>query len=84
MYRTTKKYDAPSSVTYDNYFNHQISERNRTLFAASTTYFKNNLVGNHSFKVGAEYAATQFPSVNFTTGTPSDPSFCPTGLRNLA
>jgi outer membrane receptor protein involved in Fe transport len=65
------------SVAYDNYNNAQGSERNRNQLGASGTYFLANLVGNHQIKAGADYETTDFPSYNFTTGTPTNPAFCP-------
>lgn len=68
------------NVLYDNNNNFQSGDRNRNLAGLSTTYYASNLGGSHVFKVGADADETFFPSLNFTTGTPSDPSFCPTGL----
>jgi outer membrane receptor protein involved in Fe transport len=68
------------NVTYDNFNNYQKSDRDRNLAGLQTTYYVSNLGGSHVFKVGADADKTFFPSVNFTTGTPSDPSFCPAGL----
>jgi hypothetical protein len=67
-------------VFYDNYNNYQKSDRDRDLIGASVTYYVGELAGSHEFKVGADADQTEAPSVNFTTGTPSDPSFCPAGL----
>ena len=69
------------SVTYDNYFNYQKSDRDRNLAGISTTYYASELAGSHAFKIGADADKTFFPSVNITTGSPSDPSFCPAGLN---
>jgi outer membrane receptor protein involved in Fe transport len=66
------------SVRYDAFNNYQSSDRNRTLLALSTTYFFQG-AGDHQVKIGGDGDRTYFPSVNFTTGTPSDPSFCPSG-----
>ncbi|HVE66172.1 MAG TPA: TonB-dependent receptor, partial [Thermoanaerobaculia bacterium] len=68
------------SVVYDNYNNFQNTDRNRDLIGVSTTYYVGNLAGSHEFKVGADADQTEAPSINFTTGSPSDPSFCPPGL----
>lgn len=65
-------------VRYDAFDNYQSSDRNRTLLALSTTYFFQG-AGDHQLKIGGDGDRTYFPSVNFTTGTPSDPSFCPAG-----
>jgi outer membrane receptor protein involved in Fe transport len=67
------------SVVYDAFNNYQASDRNRNLLGVSTTYFFQGL-GDHQLKFGGDADRTYFPSVNFTTGTPSDPSFCPAGL----
>lgn len=64
------------SVTYDNYLNHQRGDRNRTLGGLSTTYFVSDFMGNHQIKAGYDMDRTTFPSFNWTTGTPSDPSLC--------
>jgi len=65
------------NVTYDNYSNNQGGDRNRDLGGISTTYFVGNLLGNHQIKVGFDTDSNEFPQWNYTTGTPSDPSFCP-------
>jgi len=67
------------NVRYDAYQNFQSSDRNRSALGLSSTYFF-EAAGSHSIKVGADGDRTTFPSVNFLTGTPTDPSFCPTGL----
>ncbi len=66
------------NVTYDNFNNHQSSDRNRWLGGISTQYFLSNFMGSHQLKVGYDMDYTVFPSFNFLTGTPSDPSLCPT------
>jgi outer membrane receptor protein involved in Fe transport len=68
------------NVVYDNATNFQRSDRDRNLGGIQTTYYVNDLAGNHAFKVGFDADKTFFKSVNFTTGTPTDPSFCPSGL----
>ncbi len=68
------------SVIYDNNTNYQNSDRDRNLGGISTTFYVQDLAGSHAFKVGADADKTFFKAVNFTTGTPSDPSFCPSGL----
>jgi len=68
------------NVIYDNNTNYQKSDRNRNLAGLQTTYYLSNLGGSHVFKVGADADKTFFPSVNFATGTPTDPTFCPAGL----
>ena len=69
------------SVIYDNNTNYQKSDRDRNLGGIQTTYYLNDVAGNHAFKVGFDADKTFFKSVNITTGTPSDPSFCPAGLQ---
>ena len=71
---------AGSGVVYDNAVNYQISDRDRNLGGIQTTYYVSNLAGSHAFKVGFDLDKTFFKSVNITTGTPTDPSFCPSGL----
>lgn len=67
------------NVVYDAFNNFQSSDRNRNLLGVSTNYYFQGF-GDHQVKVGGDADRTYFPSVNFLTGTPSDPSFCPTGL----
>ncbi|MDQ6893228.1 MAG: TonB-dependent receptor [Acidobacteriota bacterium] len=67
------------NVRYDAYSNFQSSERNRNALSLSTSYFVEG-AGSHTLKFGADADKTFFPSVNFTTGTPTSPSLCPTGL----
>ena len=69
-----------TGVIYDGYSNSQGGPRNRKLIGFNTTYFLSDLVGNHQFKLGVDVDRLKFPSYNYTTGTPSDPSFCPAGL----
>jgi hypothetical protein len=64
-------------VWYDNYTNNQGGPRKRTLGGLSSTYFLSDALGNHQIKAGYDMDKTEFPSWNYTTGTPSDPSFCP-------
>lgn len=64
-------------VWYDNYTNNQGGPRKRTLGGLSTTYFISDFLGNHQIKAGYDMDKTDYPSWNYTTGTPSDPSFCP-------
>lgn len=63
------------SVYYDNYNNYQTSDRNRNILGLSSAYFL-SAAGTHELKVGFDADRTEFPSTNFSTGTPSDPSFC--------
>ena len=65
------------NVVYDSYQNNQGGDRDRDLGGISTTYFVGNLLGNHQLKAGFDTDSTKFPQWNYTTGTPSDPSFCP-------
>jgi outer membrane receptor protein involved in Fe transport len=67
------------NVRYDAYQNFQSSDRNRSALGLSTTYFF-EAGGSHTIKMGADGDRTTFPSVNFLTGTPTDPSLCPAGL----
>lgn len=68
-----------SGVAYDNFNNFQTSDRDRTQFGGAATIFLTGMGGNHQIKIGADGEKTKFPSSNFTTGTPSNPAFCPTG-----
>jgi len=67
------------NVRYDAFQNYQFSDRNRNFLGLSSTYFFEGL-GSHSIKVGGDADKTFFPSVNFLTGTPTDPGMCPSGL----
>lgn len=69
-----------TGVVYGGYSNSQGGPRNRKLIGANTSYFLADFVGNHQFKTGFDIDNTKYPSYSFTTGTPTDPSFCPTGL----
>ncbi|MBK8594063.1 MAG: TonB-dependent receptor [Holophagales bacterium] len=69
-----------SNVRYDNASNYQTSVRIRDQVGASSTYYLSGGIGTHEFKAGLDYEKTSAVGVNFTTGTPSDPTFCPTGL----
>jgi outer membrane receptor protein involved in Fe transport len=66
-------------VVYDAFNNFQSSDRNRNLLGVSTNYYFQGF-GDHQVKVGGDADRTYFPSINITTGTPTDPSFCPTGF----
>jgi len=57
-------------ITYsrNNYYNAQYSERDRKEALFSLTYFKNNLVGDHTFKFGGEYHDVLFGWYSFTPG----------------
>jgi hypothetical protein len=68
------------SVSYDNFNNYQKSDRDRNVGGLQTTYYLSEVAGSHVFKLGGDTDRTYFPSVNITTGTPSDPSLCPAGL----
>ena len=67
------------NVRYDAFSNFQSSDRNRNALGLSTTYFFEG-AGSHTIKVGVDGDKTFFPSVNFLTGTPTDPALCPTGF----
>ncbi|MBK9088372.1 MAG: TonB-dependent receptor [Holophagales bacterium] len=69
-----------TGVVYGGYSNSQGGPRNRKLIGANTSYFLADFAGNHQFKTGFDIDNTKYPSYNFTTGTPTDPSFCPTGF----
>ena len=69
-----------TGVVYDSYSNAQGGPRTRKLIGASSSVFLDDVLGNHQLKAGVDLDRLDFPSYNFTTGTPSDPSFCPAGL----
>lgn len=69
-----------SNVRYDNASNYQTSERVRDQAGFNSTYYLAKALGTHELKAGFDWEHTSAVGVNFTTGTPSDPSFCPTGL----
>lgn len=66
-------------VYYDNYYNYQRSNRDRTQAGLNSTYFLSGFLGNHEIKGGFDFDRTSFPSVNYYTGAPSDPAFCSRG-----
>ncbi|MBL8111933.1 MAG: TonB-dependent receptor, partial [Acidobacteria bacterium] len=72
--------DRLTNVRYDSGPTFDDSDRPRTLFGASGTYFLSGALGNHQIKVGGDYDATAGDRLVFNTGAPSDPSFCPAGL----
>lgn len=69
-----------ANVRYDAAINFQTSVRTRNLAGLNSTYYLADALGTHEFKVGFDYESTKAVGVNFATGTPSDPSFCPAGL----
>lgn len=76
----TQWQDRLTGVVYGGYSNAQGGPRNRKLLGVNTTYFLSDFVGNHQFKAGVDLSKLKNPSYNYTTGTPTDPSFCPTGF----
>jgi hypothetical protein len=58
-----------------NYTNVQESDRDRDELLASTSYFWKG-AGTHQFKIGTDLDRSKFNNLNFTTGTPADPSMC--------
>ena len=58
-----------------NFTNFQESDRDRDELLASTSYFWKG-AGTHQFKVGTDLDKNVFKNVNFTTGTPIDPTMC--------
>ncbi|MBK8595344.1 MAG: TonB-dependent receptor [Holophagales bacterium] len=69
-----------TGVRYDSYNTSDETDRPRTLVGASGTWFVNDALGNHQVKAGFDADWTAGDRTVFTTGTPSDPSFCPQGL----
>ncbi len=71
----TGSIDQVTGVVSGNFPNFQKGNRDRTEVLGSTTYYAEAL-GSHAFKIGANLEWTRFDSLNNTTGTPPDPSFC--------
>jgi hypothetical protein len=67
--------DLATLIRSANYSNFQSRESQRDQFLASTTYYLERF-GSHAFKIGTDLEWNDFTSVNFTTGTPPDPSLC--------
>lgn len=61
-------YDISTGYSWGNYPNAQYSDRDRKEGLFSLTYFKNNLVGDHTFKIGGEYHDVVFGWYSFTPG----------------
>jgi outer membrane receptor for Fe3+-dicitrate len=61
-------YDLYTGYTYNNAFNAQFSDRDRVEGLFSLTWFKNNLAGDHTFKMGGEYHDVSFDYLSFTPG----------------
>lgn len=61
-------YDQTYWYSFNNYGNAQYSNRYRNEGLFSLTYFKNNLVGDHTFKFGGEYHDVKFEWYSFTPG----------------
>lgn len=72
---TSGSIDQATGIVSGNFTNFQKSHRDRNQALASTTYFLEAL-GSHAFKVGTDLEWTKFRTVNNTTGTPFDASFC--------
>lgn len=69
-----------ANVRYDAAVNFQTSVRTRNLAGLNSTYYLADSLGTHELKVGFDYESTKAVGLNFVTGTPTDPSFCPAGL----
>ena len=75
-YTTTGWVDRATGVGSVAFTNFQESDRDRDEFQASTSYFWKG-AGTHQFKVGTDLdLKNTFKNVNFTTGTPLDPTMC--------
>ncbi len=61
-------YDVSTGYSWGNYYNAQYSDRDRKEGMFSLTYFKNNLLGDHTFKFGGEYHDVLFGWYSFTPG----------------
>lgn len=75
VYPTSRDLETPSHLNFTtfrttrNYNNQQYSERNREDVATDLTWFVDDFAGSHEFKVGVQYAGTDFRSANCATGT---------------
>lgn len=67
-YDTPGIYDINRGYLYGNWIDAQFSDRDRKEGMFSLTYFKNNLVGDHTFKFGGEYHDVLFGWYQFTPG----------------
>jgi hypothetical protein len=67
-YTTPPYYFIDTGYSYNNVDNIQTSKRNRDEAMFSLTYFKNNLLGDHTFKFGGDYNNVNFTSQNYTPG----------------
>ncbi len=74
-YTTTGWIDRATGLPSVNFTNFQESDRDRDELLASTSYFWKG-AGTHQFKVGTDLDRNVFKNVNFTTGTPTDPTMC--------
>ena len=74
-YATTGWIDRATGISSVNFTNFQESDRDRDELQASTSYFWKGY-GTHQFKVGTDLDKNVFKRVNFTTGTPVDPTMC--------
>ena len=72
---TTGTIDQATGIVSGNFTNFQKSNRDRSQVLGSTTYYFDAL-GTHAVKGGADFDWTTFKTVNNTTGTPFDPTFC--------
>ncbi|MDQ6892081.1 MAG: TonB-dependent receptor [Acidobacteriota bacterium] len=72
---TTGTIDQATGIVSGNFTNFQKSNRDRSQVLGSTTYYFDAL-GTHAVKGGADFDWTTFKSINNTTGTPFDPTFC--------
>lgn len=68
--------DRFTGVNFDSYNNYQKSDRPRDQYGVSATWFGSGAFGNHQVKAGLDGDRTGITSVNVTTGTPTDPTFC--------
>ena len=67
--------DFATGIVSGNFTNFQKGHRDRNQALGSTTYYLEAL-GTHVLKAGANLEWTTFKTVNNTTGTSIDPSFC--------
>src|SRR5207244_2388293 len=75
-YTTTGWIDRATGISSVAFTNFQESDRDRDELQASTSYFWKG-AGTHQLKVGTDLdLKNTFKNVNFTTGTPIDPTMC--------
>jgi hypothetical protein len=72
---TTGWIDRSTGISSVNFTNVQEGDRDRDELQASTSYFWKG-AGTHQFKVGTDIDKSLFTRLNYTNGTPIDPTMC--------